>query len=1803
MVPAGDAQWPAAQRADVAEMLGVWSGDEGWVTWRVSSAWGTAGFFIYRIDPASGVETRLNDQLVPVAFGQADATYTLVDPAASEGGAGTYRLEEAELSGALLDLGVHTVVFAPPPADPESPAAAPRPRALRRDVPPPSPTSSVLRVTLRKEGLYGVSLESIAAGMGLSLEAVQDLAEADSLCIRSQGRPVPTLHDAGRDRLVFHGQPTSSWYARDAAYLISVGEGMAMPRQNPGATNGATVVPVQVRIEEDRLPLDSVVQMPEDFYYWDYVISTTDPASNRVDFVLGLEGYEGGPLTVTVDLQGWSKTATQNPDHHAEFSLNGTPVGVLAFDDQQLAAAELSIPSGLASNGLNVLTVRGALPTNYTHSFFVVDGVTAAYDRSVSPGAEAMYFQAGAATAFSAQAYTEPLVIALDWERWFPVWIADASGEIPDKAWAVAEGNDAFAVIEADAVPMLEPEPAAADAWFMAETNQIDYLVITTRALAEAAQELADYRAGQGYRVGVALFEDICDLLYDGLRDPEAIREFMSFAGWAWPAPPQMAVLAGNGNYDYLGTLSNEVNQLPPMLVQTYDGFFASDELLGDCGGDPLPEVAIGRLPAQTAGELTAMIAKIKSYESEFGAAWQNEWTFAADKYDYLAGNFPASNVRLAAGVGGPYSVAMQFDLDTTSIATARANWASRFNAGSGFMHYTGHGSPTKYSAQGLMTTTDIQAMTNARPAVVVALCCLSGRFEAPGVDSMSEALLQRAGGGAVAVWASSGMSRNGPATDLAEAVYRDVIEAGSGTLGLSILRARRELPEDLFNRDTFATFNLMGDPALRIAGNTGGHPEPLAIAPVFTETTVQSATVGVALAFTVGATGAPLPVLELRATTVPSGYSFSAETGQLTYTPAAGDLGLQTFSFTASNTAGVATQTVEVVVAGGVPGTPQLVLSTTNVNVREAGEGRFHVRLSAAPTASVAVAIAPFGGDTNLWIQDGAALTFTPANWQAWQVVTLAAGEDENIMGETASFQISAPGAADQWVGATALDDDLGPNMALASGGATISGGSLSSKVIDGIHLLNSNYAYLNCTSAPPGALILNLKGAAEITRVRVLNWDWDVRAHRYQIETSDDGMNWTMLVDASGEDHRGWDDWAVDASAHYLRFTALSNSVNALLAITEWEVYGHRPAPLLNTDRVNVRENGEGRFFVRLGVAPMANTTVTVAHVQGDADLAVQAGGELVFNSANWSLWQMVTLAAAADENAAAGVALFRISTPGAVDQYVEATELDDDLGPNMALASGGATIAGGALSSKVIDGIHLLNSNYAYMYWTNVPPGALTLNLKGAVEITRVRVLNWDWDVRTHRYQIEASDDGVNWTMLVDASGEDRRGWDDWPVDASARYLRLTALSNSVNALLAIAEWEVYGHRPAPLLNGDSLNVRENGEGRFFVRLGVAPVANTTVTVARVQGDADLAVQNGGVLVFNSANWSTWQMVTLTAADDADADSGGGTFRISTPDAVDQFVAVAELDDDIGTNLALASRGTTISGGSLSAKAIDGIHLLNSNYAYLNLTNAPLPMWTMDLKSVQAISQVRLLNWNWDWRVHRYTIESSTDGVNWTMLVDASGEDRRGWDDWNVAATARYLRFQGLSNSMNSVVAISEWEVYGPPLASKRSHVSAVRPPKAPIAQPPPAAVAAPDAAGRMPDVWPVLVVTSDGGAEDPAGWAALDGDPETGWTGQLGAGGWFIAVGYGDTVVATNLVVEVVEGCATQMQCLISMDAVEWAEWTDGKKGAAVEFNYLWLLFTAEEGSSAVPQVVEIQPQAMKRPRRDGGGSSR
>ena len=106
----------------------------------------------------------------------------------------------------------------------------------------------------------------------------------------------------------------------------------------------------------------------------------------------------------------------------------------------------------------------------------------------------------------------------------------------------------------------------------------------------------------------------------------------------------------------------------------------------------------------------------------------------------------------------------------------------------------------------------------------------------------------------------------------------------------------------------------------------------------------------------------------------------------------------------------------------------------------------------------------------------------------------------------------------------------------------------------------------------------------------------------------------------------------------------------------------------------------------------------------------------------------------------------------------------------------------------------------------------------------------------------------------------------------------------------------------------VNPSTLGVVEGGTATFEVRLGTAPAATTTVSVAKQSGDSDITLQSGASLTFTPANWSTPQTVTLAAASDADAVNGTAVFIVSSPARPSLFVTATERDIQANPDLAI-------------------------------------------------------------------------------------------------------------------------------------------------------------------------------------------------------------------------------------------------------------------------------------------------------
>ena len=129
-------------------------------------------------------------------------------------------------------------------------------------------------------------------------------------------------------------------------------------------------------------------------------------------------------------------------------------------------------------------------------------------------------------------------------------------------------------------------------------------------------------------------------------------------------------------------------------------------------------------------------------------------------------------------------------------------------------MNYLCHGSVDVWAGEGLLTADDVRGLHNGpRLPVAVTLNCLNGFFHDLYTESLAEAWLKAPHGGAIAVWASSGLTAAGGQGTLDQALITELFSGEALTLGLAIQRAKATVhPLDLRR-----TWILLGDPTLRI--------------------------------------------------------------------------------------------------------------------------------------------------------------------------------------------------------------------------------------------------------------------------------------------------------------------------------------------------------------------------------------------------------------------------------------------------------------------------------------------------------------------------------------------------------------------------------------------------------------------------------------------------------------------------------------------------------------------------------------------------------------------------------------------------------------------------------------------------------------------------------------------------------------------------------------------------------------------------------------------------------------------------
>ncbi len=571
-----------------------------------------------------------------------------------------------------------------------------------------------------------------------------------------------------------------------------------------------------------------------DVWFWTRARFSSGTLAYTMPITLGVIAPTGTPAVVRGEL-----FSHNNINHRTLFSLNSNLILDSSWAGKKRYVFEQSVSPAILQNGRNDLRWETRIVSSA--EFILFDRYQVTYDRQFVAGQDRLSFNylAPGLWQYQVKGLASDDAVALD--------ITDPLQ--PKKITGVNITNDgggfkaAFELTQSAPVRIIVAGAAAGVEspkslrWYippeLEPAGGADYIFITHHDFITATQALADYRASQGLRTVVVDVADVYDQFNYGIYHPMAIRNYLERAMLTWPGKaPSYVLLVGGGSFEIRqreNLYVDEPNYIPPVLgiIDPWQGEIDGTSLLAAViGTDIVPDLAIGRLPVNSAADVNAVVAKTIAYEGSAKILWQRNIVYIADK-TASAGNFEASSDKLAAAYTPPGYTASKIYVSQYGPAITNAIIAKLNTDGALLVNYTGHGAiPNWASGPTVFSRDNVSVLNNgAMLPVVLSWTCLDGYFYYPYAPALSiqqtpslvENFLLTGGKGAVATFSPTGLGVATGHDFLAEGFYNSIFVDGNWDLGAASLAAKANLYRAGGFYDLIMTYSVFGDPALRL--------------------------------------------------------------------------------------------------------------------------------------------------------------------------------------------------------------------------------------------------------------------------------------------------------------------------------------------------------------------------------------------------------------------------------------------------------------------------------------------------------------------------------------------------------------------------------------------------------------------------------------------------------------------------------------------------------------------------------------------------------------------------------------------------------------------------------------------------------------------------------------------------------------------------------------------------------------------------------------------------------------------------
>ena len=383
-----------------------------------------------------------------------------------------------------------------------------------------------------------------------------------------------------------------------------------------------------------------------------------------------------------------------------------------------------------------------------------------------------------------------------------------------------------------------QTELANTDMAVATQTDDFQYLIVTSRELVKNFEPLSDWKTRKGVPAKIVSLEWIYDN-FGGSDSPDRIRNFIRHAYQNWGTI--WVLLGGDVNIvphrtafamDCEFGADPRENDIPSDLYYAdLDGSWNSDgdEIYGevDDAVDLYPEIFLGRAPVENAAEADIFVQKVLTYEKNPPPDYQRNLLFAAE----ILWNKPYTNTGIGKDMiereslrPGFYHITKLYeDSGNESIASVTA----AINSGQNIINHHGHaGSNVMGMGDGYLNIGHVLQLKNgAKQSIIYSIGCYPANFER---DCIAEAFINNPEGGAVAFignsrygWGSPGNPGFGYSDRFDSQFFRFLFKEKNYQIGRAIALAKAyyvpySRQENVY-RWCMYEINLLGDPEMPV--------------------------------------------------------------------------------------------------------------------------------------------------------------------------------------------------------------------------------------------------------------------------------------------------------------------------------------------------------------------------------------------------------------------------------------------------------------------------------------------------------------------------------------------------------------------------------------------------------------------------------------------------------------------------------------------------------------------------------------------------------------------------------------------------------------------------------------------------------------------------------------------------------------------------------------------------------------------------------------------------------------------------